>query len=184
MTAASGRRAARVLLVSVLVATLLAACGLPSDKHPHEISDRAIADLAQPPTSATTPADPSGPQVRLYFVENEALIPLSVTVAGPRTALRRLSLLLKGPPSSADKHLTTSIPPRVRLRHVDQHGTTLLVDLSAPIKSIGGAALTTAYAQLTLTALDTEGVERVRFAVDGDAIDVPTDDGNLAEVSR
>src|SRR6476620_10464510 len=183
MTGTVLRRAAGSVLAAAMAVAALASCGLPTDSQAHEINDRAITDLASPRPSITSPSNQHGPVARLYFVKNESLRPVSVTVDGPLTAFRRLTLLLNGPPRRADeKNLTTSIPPRVHLRSVDQSGSTLRVDLNDQIKSIGGSALRTAYAQLALTALDTEGVDRVRFAVDGDGIDVPTDDGNLPEV--
>lgn len=160
---------------------LLTSCGLPSDSHPHEISDRAITRLASPRASSTIPT--TGTAASLYFVQSDHIAKVQVKVDGLLTANRVLTLLLKGPPDDAGlQNLTTSIPPGTRLRQAERSGATLRIDLSNKMKSIGGPALKNAYAQLVFTALDVPGVRRVRFAIEGDAIDAPTDDGNLPEI--
>ena len=103
---------------------------------------------------------------------------------GPVTAKQALTLLLAGPPRSAGKGLTTSIPPGTTLREAtSMTGSTLRIDLSGDIKSLGGSAAKAAYAQLVFTALDLPGVKSVRFAIEGDDIDAITDDGSLTVIT-
>jgi len=61
--------------------------------------------------------------------------------------------------------------------------STLRIDLSGDIKSLGGSAAKAAYAQLVFTALDLPGVKSVRFAIEGDDIDAITDDGSVTIIT-
>ena len=52
----SAVRSARSALGAIVIATAVlgAGCGLSAEKHPHEISDRAITDLLNPASTTTT----------------------------------------------------------------------------------------------------------------------------------
>lgn len=178
MSSGKGARLATVLVVAGLLG---ASCGLSPEKRPHEISDRAILNLL-PPTSSSA-SSPDGIQKRsvlLYFFRGERLKKLYVRAGGDSlTRERVLTLLLGGTPRDADKGWTTSIPPGTSVRGTRLRGSTLRIDLSGEIKSLGGTAAKAAYAQLVFTALQFRGVRSVRFAIEGDNIDAITDDGNL-----
>lgn len=173
-----GRRAFAALMVAIAVAS---GCGLAPEKRPRTISDRAITDLVSPAPKATTPSSGAAElQASLYFVRGERLEQVVVPAGGGQVTVERaITLLLNGPPRSAPKGLTSSIPPGTTLRKVTRTGSSLRIDLSAEIKSIGASTATAAYAQLVFTALDLPGVKSVRFAIEGDDIDAPTDDGSL-----
>lgn len=176
------RRPSRVAVAAALIAVglLFASCGLKAEKRPHEISDRALTDLLVPSSSTTTPSGDAVLRASLYFVQGEKLKKIFVPAGGRSVSVgRALTLLLSGPPASADKGLTTSIPPGTTLRQQSISGSTLRIDLSGEIKSLGGSAAKAAYAQLVFTALELPGVRSVRFAIDGDNIDGITDDGSL-----
>ncbi|MDQ6696592.1 MAG: GerMN domain-containing protein [Actinomycetota bacterium] len=180
----TSRPSRRTLTAALLTISLLcAACGLKAEKQPHEISDRALTDLLATSSSTTTPSGDAEQDVSLYFVRGEKLEEITVPVAGRSVTVERvLTLLLNGPPSSAEKGLTTSIPPQTSLRSATLHGSTLRIDLSGDIKSLGGSAAKAAYAQLVFTALGQPGVQSVRFAIEGEDIDGLTDDGSLSVI--
>jgi spore germination protein GerM len=159
---------------------MLAGCGLSAEKRPHEISDRAIINLVSPSSVTTAPTSANAErQAQLYFVRGDELKAVAVPAGqGPLPPARVLSLLLNGRPRFAPKDLTTSIPPSTTLRGTSLSGSTLRIDLSGEIKSLGGTAAKTAYAQLVYTALRLPRVRSVRFAIEGNNIDAITDDGS------
>lgn len=178
------RARAAVAMTAIVGMLMSASCGLNAQKRPHEISDRAIIDLVSPSTNTTTPgSDGVERQAQLYFVRGNRLERVEVPASGgPLSAGRVLSLLLNGPPRTAPKDLTTSVPPATALRGTSLSGSTLRIDLSGEIKSLGGSAAKAAYAQLVFTAVGLPGVRSVRFAIEGDNIDAITDDGSLTVI--
>jgi len=184
VTAARPRQPLAALAIAGLALAVVAGCGLEPERRPRRISDKTIIDLVSPTSSATTPS--SGDlelKGALYFVRGERLEQVLVPAGGSQiTVERALMLLLSGPPRNARKGLTSSIPPGTTLRRASRSGSTLRIDLSGEIKSLGGSAAKAAYAQLVFTALDLPGVKSVRFAVGGGDIDAPTDDGSLRTI--
>ncbi len=179
MTSWPSRRAIAAILVAA--GLVCGGCGLKAEKRPHEISDRALTDLLAPSSSTTTPSGDAVLRASVYFVQGEELKRIFVPAGGRSVSIgRALTLLLSGPPPGADKGLTTSIPPGTTLRRASISGSTLRIDLSGGIKSLGGSAGKAAYAQLVFTALELPGVRSVRFAIEGDDIDGITDDGSLS----
>jgi spore germination protein GerM len=159
---------------------------LAAEKHPHEISDQAITALLNPATTTTTtPSSPNGDlRASLYFFRGQNLERVLVPAGdSPVTVNQALTQLLAGPPRSAGTGITTSIPPGTTLRDTSMTGSTLRIDLSGGIKSLGGSAAKAAYAQLVFTVLDLPGVKSVRFAIEGDNIDAITDDGSLTVIT-
>ena len=57
------------------------------------------------------------------------------------------------------------------------------IDLTSEINDVTGPAQKEAFAQIVFTALAFEEVQQVRFLIDNEVIDAPTDDGNLALIS-
>jgi len=180
-----GRATSGAWAAALLAMVVLSSCGLSQDARPRPISDRAITDLVSPAPGATSPVpNGAGIEASLYFVRSDRLEQVAVPVNGGLTADRVLALLLNGPPRDATPaDLTTSIPPGTALGRTELKDGTLRIDLGGDIKSIGGSAAKTAYAQLVFTALDLPGVRRVRFAIEGDDIDALTDDGNLGVIT-
>jgi Sporulation and spore germination len=183
VTRRPSRRSLAAALTAIAVTLVGAGCGLKAEKRPHEISDRALTELLAPSSSTTTPSGDEELLASVYFVQGEKLKRILVPAGGRSMSVgRALTLLLSGPPPSADKGLTTSIPPGTTLRQASLSGSTLRIDLSGEIKSLGGSAAKAAYAQLVFTALDLPGVRSVRFAIEGDDIDGITDDGSLSVI--
>ncbi len=104
------------------------------------------------------------------------------TGAGEATLGKALDFVLAGPPEGAADGLDTSVPPGTRLRGVVVKNGLATIDLTGEINDIGGPAQKEAFAQIVFTALGFEEVQRVRFFIDGEPVDAPTDDGNLAQI--
>lgn len=172
--------ATAMAMATAVVIAAVTGCGLAPEKRPRPILDRAITDLVAPAPKTATPSSGGAElQASLYFVRGERLEQITVPAGnGQVTRERAITLLLNGPPRDR-KGLTSSIPPGTTLRRATRTGSTLRIDLSGEIKSIGAGTATAAYAQLVFTALDLPGVQSVRFAIEGDDIDAPTDDGSL-----
>jgi spore germination protein GerM len=121
--------------------------------------------------------------VAVYFVNGDRLQAEEYPVEGEATLGKALDFVLAAPPEGASRDLSTSVPPGTKLRGAMVADGLATIDLSSEIDDIGGPAQKKAFAQIVFTALGFDEVERVRFLVDGEPVDAPTDDGNLAEVS-
>ena len=168
-----------VVLAGALLA--LAACGIPLDEEPRAISADDIGLVTT--TTTTTPAPTvTGPETRvmsLYFVgEGDVLAKSDRATEQAPTVQFVLSELLGGTTAmERDDGLFSAIPEGTQLLGTSVNSITFVatVNLSEDINSITGARLTQAYAQLVFTATALPDVESVRFAIDGDPVNVPTD---------
>lgn len=170
----------------VVLAGLLAAagCGLPTDDEPRELSAEAVPfDLLAAP-STTSPARPPGSQTQfanLYFREGERLVPVAKLVSNaggtqpdPNAVI---TALLETPGQELDPGVRTAIPPDTRLLGTRLNGGTLTIDLSDDLNGVEGDLLIFAVAQFVYTTAELEPVDEVRFAINGESIAVPDDDG-------
>ena len=174
-------RVAAIVAVAVLAATAFGACGVPT-----ETKARAIAadqDLTQDTTPTTTPG-PAADRVMLYFVDNDRLSRVDRPVDQPPDVQLAITQLLSGVTASEKADgLLSSIPPDTSALHVTTAGAVVTIDLSDQFK-LTGDTFVKACAQIVFTATSIRGIDRVRFQVDGNPINPPTDAGNLPEVSR
>jgi spore germination protein GerM len=165
---------------AAIAVVVLAGCGVPLDREPRPISQTTIAPAATVPTTVA----PSGaPTVSVYFLNGDRLEAQQYPVEGEATLGDALGFVLAAPPDDATS-LRTSVPPDTRLRGVtvDEDGLAT-IDLSGEIDDVSGPTQKEAFAQIVFTALGFDEVQQVRFLVDGEAIDAPTDDGNVAVIS-
>lgn len=158
----------------------LAGCGVPIDREPRPINQTTIAPADTVPTTIA----PSGaPVVSVYFLNGDRLEALEYPVEGEVTLGKALDFVLAAPPEDGLEGLQTSVPPGTRLRGVEVTDGVASIDLTGEINDIGGPAQKVAFAQIAFTAFGFDEVQEVRFLIDGEAIDAPTDDGNLDVVS-
>jgi spore germination protein GerM len=164
----------RGLLVAVLVALLVGAtgCGIPTDDEPQPLADDTVS---------TPPAEPA-PEVgdnvaTVYLVSDDQLVASTRALDGEETPERVLDVLLL--PTTEEEQqdgLQTFVPQgTVALGVADAGDGIWSVDMSTEWETLVNPAALRAYGQvvLTLTALD--GVEAVRFSIDGVSVDaVPT----------
>lgn len=182
--------AALGLGVAAAGAAALGACGVPTERDPHEISRDPMPERpATDPGGGTSPERP-GEHVTVQFLQQEGgeprLVPVRRTVSRPRTDTGVLEALLLHPPTEDERawDITTAIPGATTLAGAPERtrGDVLVVDLSGALFEARGGELRSAYAQIVCTATRIDGVRAVRFEVEGDA--TPALDGQGEATDR
>jgi hypothetical protein len=151
------------VLLGVLVATVLGACGLPSDGAPRTIAaDRVPFSLLAPTSSVPSSGETGGPAEQLYFLDGAKLQPVLLPVPS-RSPLDVLSQLVKGVPD-ASTGVATAIPNNTQVLAADLDASgVLVVTLSNEILSIIDPDQGRAFGQLVWTATGLPDVHQVRF---------------------
>lgn len=175
------RRPGRTI-IAVAMASVVASCGIPQDSAPTVLPGGVVnpalaAGDGRPATdigSERTTAD-----ARIFLVQAEQLV--SVRRSTPRRDLAGvLTVLLQGPTEAEFGAGTrTAISPQTTLRSVRLEGDAAVVDLSGALVEVGGEEQILAVGQIVLTATAVPGVGRVRFLLEGQAVEVPRADGTL-----
>ena len=132
---------------------------------------------AEPPAAATT-------SVTVYFTRGERVAPVSRTVTRvPRIGSAALEQLLAGPTAAeAAAGYRTQIPDGTRLRGLTVADGLAVVDLSGEFEAAGGTlAMTLRLAQVACTLDVFPTVDGVRFAVDGEVVEVFSGDGLIVD---
>ncbi|MGH9226267.1 MAG: GerMN domain-containing protein [Acidimicrobiales bacterium] len=171
------------MVVAVLSLALLAGCGAG-------VTDPEGAGTV-PGRPATTLAPPTGgggggetTEVTLYFVKGERVD--TVRRAVPKVARIGAEAVkaLVGGPNEAERGaaFTTAIPAGTQFRDLTIDNGLARVDLSRTFESGGGAlGLTLRLAQVACTLDAFESVTGVRFALDGQVVDVISGDGIVVD---
>jgi spore germination protein GerM len=176
----------RVLLIAVLAASVLAACGVPGDSAPHEIDANNVPfQLLAPTASATSTTLPSAfartARVTIYLVNRDGrLTAAHRDVEAPSSASKALAALLRGPTADEAGLLSTSITSDTKL--LDLRGPIdglATINLSRKMLDITGRQQILALAQVVYTATSLPSVDRVLFKFDGSSREVPNGDGKL-----
>ena len=182
--ARKGLRCSGALAVVLLGAV---GCGIPTDDGPRAISRENVPDEV---VDATTEATASQPTVsaRIYLVQSpedprlvavDRRVPADSPSAGPEPAAVLETLLTAtANPRERAEGITNLIPQDTRLASQPElvRGT-LLVDLTGEIFDVAGEGQRTAFGQIVCTADALEGVDAVRFQVQGEPIEAPVDTG-------
>jgi spore germination protein GerM len=165
-----------------LALVLAVGCGIPEDRHPTALpGDVITAGLGNTTTTGTTPINPQpAVEVTVFLVRAEHIAPVARRVT--RADLSSgLAALLSGPTEAElNTGLRTAISPQTELRSVEVRGTTAVIDLSSAFVEVGGEEQILALAQVVLTATTAAGISEVRFALEGQPVDVPRADGTLS----
>jgi hypothetical protein len=160
----------RRLIGLLLAGLVLAGCGV----HP-----QGRLEPVETTPSATSPPPVSPPgmaRVQVYFLRDGRLDPVTRSVS-EATVPAALAVLVAGPtPAEAESGLRTAVTPQP-LRVVDLGGATVAIGVTKDFTGVSGNNQLLAVAQVVWTATGAEGVERVRFVLDGEPIEVPTDRG-------
>jgi spore germination protein GerM len=166
-------------LLAVLV-VLLAACGIPVDSQPHDITDR------RSPTSVASAVSSSVAQnvrAKVFFVAAEtAGLPdrLQTTLRPAEINLSSvMKELLKGPTVDEVKSVLTAIPLETQLKSATQSADGVAeINLNDTFFNAKGDQLVRAVAQLVYTASAVPSVTQVRILVDGTPREWPRSDGS------
>jgi len=140
------------------------------------------ADPADPadPTGGGSSGTPDTTTLSVWFTQGEQVTAVPRTVPRvPRIGSAVLEQLLAGP--TADERSAgygTEIPPTTRLRNLTISDGVAVADFSGDFESGGGTlGLTLRLAQVVCTLDQFPTVDGVRFALDGEVVDVFSGDG-------
>lgn len=175
-----------MLAIAAIGALGLAGCGIPTDDGPRAISRENVPDDVVATTETTaplptvdttiflvhTPEDP-----RLVAVERP--VPVESASSSPEPAAVLETLLgAVADEQEQEAGITNLIPETTRLASQPElQAATLLIDLTRGIYDVEGVPQRAAFGQIVCTADELEGVDAVRFAVEGEPVDAPTDTG-------
>lgn len=168
----------RLLPFLLVVFALAAACGVPEDESPQELSADDVPFgllTTAPPTSTTTLGNL---QSDLYFVNADGeLVKLERDVE-ELSAKTVVETLLATDTASLPAGISSTVPPDTTLldSSINDDGV-LTVDLSEQFRTIEGDGFNTAVAQIVFTATALDDVDAVTFRVEGDPITVANEDG-------
>ena len=163
--------------MALLLALLVAACGIPVDSSPETISvDLGDLGEIEEATGAQLAA------VSIYLVRDDHLVHVTRDLPSPAQLSDVLESLVSGETEPEDRAgLRTSIPLGTELRGVSEEGGVARIDLSSDFAAVGGRQELLAVAQVVLTATGIGGVDAVVFELEGTPTDVPTPSGALAD---
>lgn len=188
------RRRLAVLAAAGVALVGLAACGIPQDSAPREISRDALPPELIDPASTDTSA-PAGAEtqlVTLYLVQGddtsgEVLVPVRARVVVPDDPadLPRLvaeQLIAASPEQLGRTDVVNALPRDVQVRSAEV-GDDGVLDLDlANLGNAESALQRLAVAQLvfSLTELTDPRIDAVRFSVNGSEVAVPIENGVAA----
>jgi spore germination protein GerM len=182
------RRRSLAMVVLTLVVAVVAGCGIPRDSEPREVT--VDVDALGPTSSTSASSVPTGSaKIAVFFpIEGELLKQVTRTGESDTDPELALKVLMAGPkPEEREEfRISTFIPNGTEVLDTDRDGDTLIVNLNEGIDAIVGPNLTTAYAQMVWTATSVQGqpVTRVRFRVNGEDREAPTDVGQKDVVTN
>lgn len=173
------RLAARIVIVAV--ATVLSACGIPTDRSPRPF-DRTQTIPLQPPRPASRDVLPASGQ-RIFFIAgvgaNGAGRLVQVVRDVHATAREVLGELFKGPTDlERGRRVQTAIPTDTTLLDVKSEAAdTIAVYLDNALSGTAGERQILAVAQIVYTVTALEGIRKVRILVNNARREWPTEDG-------
>lgn len=157
------------------VLVLVAGCGVPAQEDAERLGDEGKVALLDPQPASR----PGAASVPVYFVRGEQLVPVPRAV-GALSVEATVQALVGGPSSDeAAAGLHSSVGPSVRVRRAAVDGNVAVIDLSSPFAQARSEDQVLAVAQFVYTVTGLPGVEAVAITVDGEPIEVPTQEGAL-----
>jgi spore germination protein GerM len=178
----------RRLLVCILVASHLAACGVKAEGEAKARSDDdvpfGLLDEGAPPLVPPTSSSPSE-GVPLCFIDGEDLAVVIADLDRPADLTTVVDALAE-PPEGSGRNLRTAMGDQRLVADVSLAGGVAKVELRPAIATLSGDEQLLAVAQVVCTLTGQPGVGPVSFFLDGASVDVPRGDGSLTSepVSR
>ncbi|WP_158544543.1 GerMN domain-containing protein [Blastococcus sp. TBT05-19] len=163
-------------LVPLVAAGLVTGCGVAPQDAPEPVSTAAA-----PAVETGNGGPPSGPRVQVFFVRGADLAPVARRTTAP-DPVDALDLLVEGPTrtEAADGIRTALAPEVVGVDEVLPDGTAT-VSLTRGFTGLTGGNQLLAVAQVVWTLTEMPRVRSVRFTVEDQPVEVPTDDGLTAQ---
>ncbi|TDB80565.1 GerMN domain-containing protein [Micromonospora sp. KC721] len=167
-------------LVPLVLAVLLAGCGIPTDAAPRTV--QPPPGPFQNPAPADTPAV-AGPAVEtLCLVRDDRIVPVIRRVNRPPTVDDQLRDLLAGPIwTERDSGLTSALAGAVTTASATVHSRQAQVAVEAPDDDTGRSDEVLAFGQIVCTLTSRDDITTVAFLRDGKPLGVPRADGSLTE---
>jgi hypothetical protein len=165
-----------------LAALLAVGCGIPEDRHPTALPGGVITPgLGSTTTTATRPSSPEpAMEATVFLVRADYVEPVvrRTTRADLQTVLE---VLVTGPTEAElGAGLRTAISSQTQLHSIAVNGRTVVIDVTSAFVEVVGQEQILALAQVVLTATTVPGITEVRFALEGEPVDVPRADGTLS----
>ncbi len=166
-----------LLPVAVIVVALLAAAGCGGDEEnaaPPTSSKRTTTTVPSPASTTSSTVPNATVTYAVYLVQDEALVTAGRTSSTPATPEIALGALLAGPVGTLEDDLgiRTEIPTATTLHAVTVAGDVATVDLSRAFESGGGSlSMQARVAQVVFTVTQFDGIDRVRFRLDGEPVE-------------
>jgi spore germination protein GerM len=164
----------------VVVVTVLAACGVPEDDGPQELSADEVPFglLTTAPTTTSTPENlPSSRQAELFFINADDLVEAVERPVEDRAVQTVIETLLTTETSGLPPTFSSAIPPDTTLLDIRTEDGVLTVDLSEQFSSVEGTRFIAAVAQIVFTADRIAGIDAVEFRVEGERLEVGDETG-------
>jgi spore germination protein GerM len=171
----------RLLPLVLVLFAVAAACGVPEDDSPQELSADEVPFGLLTTAPATTTSTPGNLQARLYFVNADGELTPESRDVGDLAARTVIETLLATDPASLPAGISSNIPPDTTLLASFIEDQVLTVDLSGQFTTIEGDRFNAAVAQIVFTATDLDDVAAVSFRVDGDPFTVGDENGVTQE---
>lgn len=188
-TATVRGRAARVSAV-VLAAAVAAGCGVPSESSPRLVDPTRLPPGLVEPANPTTTAPPAVtvPEavVRVWMVQDPALVPVARRVPAPTTVDAAVAALLAGTAEQDEPGVRSAWAGPEQVTDVGVIAGIAVVELAEDFLELPAGEQLLAVGQMVLTLTDLPGIGQVQFERDGERIRVPSADGTTLQrpVSR
>jgi hypothetical protein len=152
-----------------LIVVLVGCGGSDNDTGSADTASTIAAETPEPGPEPLPPVAPEGEvfAVNPWFVSGAAIVPGQARFAvGPLVMAAALDELMAGPTEvDVQAGLTTGITTRVDVRSLSIDGTTAVVDFTRPFET---ADTQPQVAQVVWTLTEFDGVDRVKFLIDGE----------------
>ncbi|HVN50238.1 MAG TPA: GerMN domain-containing protein [Acidimicrobiales bacterium] len=175
-----------LVAAAALSAVVLSACGIPVDHAPRLLARSDLPGALVSGTS-TTEVHEHGQmaEVRIFLVgavgSNPVMRPVETLVPEANSMVSQakavLGALIAYLPSPRTSGLSNAIPSNVHILDASLQGDVLDLDLSQIDLSVQSTLLRLAFAQMVFTATDLDGIDFVRFSIEGAPIQVQIDSG-------
>lgn len=151
---------------------LLFGCGVAPEDRPEPLT------VSAPPAAEPSgQPQPQGLEVTVYFVRGADLAPVVRPTTGPDAAAAREQLAAGPSRPEVLSGLRTALPPQsIAVVEGQPEGPTA-VAVTRDFTGVTGGNQLLAVAQVVWTLTELPGTTQVQFLVDGEPVEVPTDEG-------